>query len=428
MIAATIRRYLDWRRLCYWTAYAAGTRHARLADQPYPQDPHATRYRVCGNGEQSTRPQPDSQVDLTADSVDVAFECDTTQYEALQVEDAERRISGILGSWARKKFKLANAVKLLWLEARQLGEERRFKNRRHKDKGYRHPSEWPGWLLGIAIAAFALPEYPLTVGGLQVFRLTILDTQVTALGYSWILIFLAHSVGKSLKQKTWGLVPTIFACTVIVSILSLAILRADFLEQSVATHSARVEDEVAAVAEESGAALALPTVVKSLGSKQTLALAALALLFAIGGMALGFHAHDSDPDLNAIVQEISANWRDLRRVLERLGRAAAAYDGLRGSVEEHINAEQERALMVVREYRFASELWRSPTLNRPDSFGLSADQRLFKKRDVGPELLPLVVDLEAFLSQEDVDPRAGELDTMTRRLWVASMEAEHVPA
>jgi hypothetical protein len=419
---ASIRRLFDLRRFCGWTGYAMGAKQARLMGEAYPQQQHATAITVVERlSARENAPWANVENPSAVGSAP-RLETTGTQFEALQIEAGERAISRLMRNWERKRYALAGRFKLGLSEVRRLAPEVAAHKQRHAGLLYARPSEWPLWIRVPVLLAFALPEYPLTRSAFEVFRLARVETQLTAAGAALVLIFLADYVGQTLRQRRWGWVPSSALVMLLVGLTSLAALRTDFLEQAARDREARLATELAVISSRAtgaGApAAAAPVATAPSRMNTALPLGALAALFVVAGVVLAFRAHHHDPELLDIVRARRTSERQLQRLLDRIVRAAAAHDGVRGAVLQDVIAERERVLMVLREWRWANEMWRLPAADRPAAFAETVDERLFKTRDFGVAMLPLAQQLESLLVADGAPP--ADTEELFDRLLSAS--------
>jgi len=348
-------------------------------DEAYPQADHVTKHRLPRNGS----------------------EIASTQWETMHLADAEQRISTIVRRWERVRHGLAAPARLLYADMDRLGRELRRHETRLEAKGYACPQEWTVGLVGLGLGVLALTEYPLTRSAFEWFRLTADETRVVAAGVCLVTMAVAHWLGRNLRQRTWGGVSTLFAVVLIAAWMSLGLLRIEFVNTQAEERRARLGSELAALAS-AGASVPVSSPPYSSGAEglsdtSVIALMAVAAIGLTGGVLLGYRAHDPDLELKHLAQAERRTRGRYRRVGKRLLKAASRYDDKRGDVEQQIALVREGVLQTIREHRYSSELWRLPAKNRPPTFAEAVDETVFKERDLGPELLPVALDLEKSL-------------------------------
>lgn len=348
-------------------------------DEAYPQADHVTKYRLPGDG----------------------TEIDSTQWEAMQIAAGEREISKIVRGWDRVRHGVAAPARQLFTSVHRLGREVRQHEARLEAKGYASPREWPTILVVVVLGALALTEFPLTRGSLDWLRLTVDETRVVAAGVCLFMMAISHGLGQSLRQGTWGAMSTFFGVVLVGAWISLGLLRVEFVNTQAEERRIRLEAEIAVITGTVGGttvtAGAGAPVTGALSDTSTVALIVVTAIGLAGGVLVGYRAHDPDPDVKHVVKAERRARSGLSREIKKLLRAAARHDARRGDIEQRITFEQERILQTIREHRYASELWRLPAKNRPPSFAEAVDESLFKPRKLGPELLPVALELEAAL-------------------------------
>lgn len=402
-------RWLDFSRWCRWTAYSAGARHARLMNTPHPTAASGTAYTVVAStettGTDGERPAPTLET------------FNTTPYEALQLQLGEMAITKVLRKWNRERHALVAEVYTWAVQTRQVWPEWCEWRRRAKAAMYRRSAAWSPFLLMPSRAALAACEYPLTRAALETFRLSKFETQVAAAGAAAGLIYLSHLIGHRLRERRWGSLATISAAVAVASLLSLAVLRSDFLEHAASERAAKT---AAAISKAGGTPSSVATTAPKENPLQNKAiLLTLMALFFVTGVVLAYESHEPNEEVREIAENKPRADRRFDRNFKRFSRAAAAHDRARDGADLHVTEEKERTLVTVREWRFANGLWRHPSADLPPTFAESVDERFFKSRDLGPKLLPMVRELERLFADGD----QIEVDNMLARLF-AEMRQE----
>lgn len=402
-------RWLDFSRWCRWTAYSAGARQARLMDVPYPTAVSGTAYTVItsteSGGADVERPDRTSET----------FE--TTPYEALLLQHGEFEITKALRKWNRQRHALIADVYSAAVQTRHLWPEWCEWRRRLKAAMYRRSAAWSPFFLLPARAVLAVCEFPLTHAAMKSFRLEPFDTQVAAAGAAVGLVYLSHLVGHRLRERRWGSLATVCVGVAAASLLSLAVLRSDFLEH-VASDRAEKTEVAIAKAGIAPSAVSLPTR-KEKPIQNKAILLTLMVLFFVTGVVLAHESHEPDHEIREIAKNKPRADRRFGRKFKRFSRAAAAHDHARDDAHLRVTEEKERTLLSVREWRFANGLWRGASVEQPTTFAESVDERFFKPRDLGPRLLPTVRELERLFSEGD---QVG-VDNLLARLF-AEMRQE----
>lgn len=392
-----IGRLFDFGRWCRWTSYAAGVRQARLMDAPYPTAASGTAYTVVTPSETTADGNPT-----------VASTFNTTPYESLLFQHGEFEITKILRKWNRRRHALVAQVYFCAVQTRHIWPEWCEWRRRAKAAAYRRSAAWSPFFHVPTKGILAACEFPLMRASMETFRLTKFETQVAAAGAAVGLIYLSHLIGRRLRERRWGSLATICAGVAAASLLSLAVLRSDFLEHAA---DERAKKTAAAIAKAGLAPAAAPVVPMQKPLQNKAILLTLMTLFFVTGVVVAYESHEPSDEIREISKNKPKADRRFDRRFKQLLNAAAVHDRARDEAELSATEEKERTLVSDREFRFANGLWRTDDL--PVTFAESVDERFFKSRDFGPHLLPMIRELERLFAEGD----QTEVDNFLARLF-----------
>jgi hypothetical protein len=363
-------RWTQW--LHPWTMLAKGMRDGSCG---LPKSEHFVLHRL------SSSPSATVGGKTGDNEVKLAF----LEREVLAL--AERAIARIAEKWRAVKEGLDGSCNAVRYELERLFERAAVLQTAHITKGLRdpHPDLARGWYAAILVAT-AAAELVLNSRALAVLRMKEYELYAIAFGPSAMVVIAAHLAGKLIRQGKQtnarmgtGIALTMATVCMVIAIAAVAFLRHDFLLYR--NKTANMID--------------------------TLALAGLNAVFALGAVLAAIASHDSDSEVERISAEKRALSKRMRKVWGKWNTLTARFDIARARYAEQINGIQTETIARLAEWRRGV----AATIESgviPSWFQQPIDTRLFMNReaDFGSEIDAPPPNIEEILRHYGLDRTA----------------------
>jgi hypothetical protein len=255
------------------------------------------------------------------------------QLEAEWISLGEKEIDALLNRWHARKNHLETHARHAQVRLAELRKQWNELDKQHKAKGHRIPHrKLPTVVYGILLMVVGALELPMNLAAFGVLREPRMTTLLMALGPSFAIIILAHTLGKELRQwpekkprRNLLVLIGVVVIALVLGLFSIGYLRSEYTAYLAKASHLRLDEMIA--------------------------LLCINLLYLAGGLVASFAQHDPDGELEHVYAQKHHVRRRLSKVWNEWSKCSADYDALRGRLLAQVHAVRHRVLAEIHDYR-----------------------------------------------------------------------------